>query len=153
MECARHIVVLWTETNLLVPWNNPEEDIKRALLTPTSTLLVAEIESRIIGTVMAGYDGHRGWIYYLAVAPEYQGKGYGKQLVQAAEEWLKSQNAPKVHLLIRKDRGGYQNSDSMLRLKIIIKRKGFSHDKTSESFSKFQIKSSVGSATRRTNLS
>jgi len=96
------IVELWTETNLLRPWNKHERDIEQALSTETSTILVAEIENKLIGTIMAGYDGHRGWIYYLAIEPEYQGNGYGKQLVQAAEEWLKSRGAPKIHLLTRK---------------------------------------------------
>ena len=122
------IVALWKETNLLVPWNNPEEDIKRAFSTPTSTILVAEIENKLIGTILAGYDGHRGWIYYLAVKPEYQKHGYGRRLVEAAEDWLKSQGAPKIHLLIRKDNSqvqsfyhsiGYETSDVLMMKKTI----------------------------------
>jgi ribosomal protein S18 acetylase RimI-like enzyme len=96
------ITELWRRTNLLRPWNNPEQDIEQALTTETSTILVFETDDKIIGTIMAGYDGHRGWIYYMAVEPEYQRNGYAKQLVASAEEWLKSRGAPKVHLLTRK---------------------------------------------------
>jgi ribosomal protein S18 acetylase RimI-like enzyme len=95
------IITLWEQANLTRPWNNPEDDIKRSLSNPTSTLLVGEIVDKIIGTVMTGYDGHRGWLYYLAVENEFQKNGYGKQLVMAAEGWLKSINAPKVLLMVR----------------------------------------------------
>ena len=122
------LISLWQEAGLLVPWSNPKDDIKQALATATSTLLVMEDESQIIGSVMTGYDGHRGWIYYLAVKTGYQKQGYGKKLVQAAEEWLKSQGAPKVHLLIRKDndviqsfyhRIGYKTSDVVMMKKTL----------------------------------
>lgn len=102
IDDTAEIIKLWEKTSLTRPWNNSEEDIKRALATPTSTLLVMEDKSQVIGSVMTGYDGHRGWIYYLAVKPECQKQGYGKQLVQAAEDWLKSQGAPKVLLMVRK---------------------------------------------------
>lgn len=95
------IISLWKETNLFCPWNNPEEDIKRALSTPTSTLLVAKREDRIIGTVMVGYDGHRGWIYYLAVSQEYQKNGIGKQLMEVSESWLRERGVPKLLLMVR----------------------------------------------------
>lgn len=101
IEDVQVIINLWNKTQLTRPWNNPEEDIKRALSTSTSTLLVAEIDQHLIGTIMTGYDGHRGWIYYLAVEPSYQRQGFGKQLVIAAENWLKLQGAPKVLLMVR----------------------------------------------------
>lgn len=97
----QQIIQIWEECKLTRPWNNPSDDIKNALETPTSTILLLCNENQIIGTVMVGYDGHRGWIYYLAVRMEYQKKGYGKRLVKEAEHWLKSKNVPKVNLMIR----------------------------------------------------
>lgn|GEM_PF-302570 len=120
---TKAIMALWKETKLTRPWNSIEDDIKRALATPTSTLLVMEYKSHVIGTVMPGYDGHRGWFYYLAVDPLYQGNGFGKQLVHAAEEWLKLQGAPKVLLMVRKSNEsvvnfytniGYEENNVML---------------------------------------
>lgn len=102
LEDISLIINLWDETQLTRPWNNPKDDITRALLTPTSTLLIAEIDNQLMGTVMTGYDGHRGWIYYLAIDPHFQRQGFGKQLVEAAELWLKFQGAPKVLLMVRK---------------------------------------------------
>ena len=97
------ITQIWDECKLTRPWNNPSDDIKNALTTPTSTilLLLDKDKHEIIGTVMTGYDGHRGWIYYLAVKTEYQKQGYGKKLVEEAENWLKVRNVPKVNLMIR----------------------------------------------------
>ena len=101
LENAGEIIKIWEECNLTRPWNNPSDDIKNAILNPTSTILLMCDESRIIGTVMVGYDGHRGWIYYLAVAKEFQKMGFGKTLVFEAEKWLKANNVPKVNLMIR----------------------------------------------------
>lgn len=105
LENASEIITIWEECNLTRPWNNPSDDIKNAILTSTSTILLLCDESRIIGTVMVGYDGHRGWIYYLAVAKEFQKMGLGKKLVLEAESWLKSNNVPKVNLMIRSSNG------------------------------------------------
>jgi ribosomal protein S18 acetylase RimI-like enzyme len=101
LDDTTQIIEIWEGAKLTRPWNNPNDDIKNALTTPTSTILLLCADSQIIGTVMVGYDGHRGWIYYLAVRNEFQKKGYGKQLVQEAEKWLKSRNVPKVNLMIR----------------------------------------------------
>ena len=106
LENIEKITNIWEECNLTRPWNNPSDDIKNAILTSTSTILLLCDESRIIGTVMVGYDGHRGWIYYLAVAKEFQKMGLGKKLVFEAEKWLKTNNVPKVNLMIRSSNGG-----------------------------------------------
>ncbi len=95
------ITQIWDECKLTRPWNNPNDDIKNALTTPTSTILLLCNNAQIIGSVMLGYDGHRGWIYYLAVKTEYQKQGCGKKLVEEAENWLKVRNVPKVNLMIR----------------------------------------------------
>ena len=105
LDNIEEITNIWEECNLTRPWNNPSDDIKNAILTSTSTILLLCDESRIIGTVMVGYDGHRGWIYYLAVAKEFQKMGLGKKLVLESESWLKSNNVPKVNLMIRSSNG------------------------------------------------
>jgi len=98
-----HVIGLWQKTNLVRPWNDPHQDCCRALKEQASELFVSKIEGTIIGSVMAGYEGHRGWIYYLAVCPSCQNCGVGKKLYFHAEEWLKRKGAPKIQILIRRD--------------------------------------------------
>jgi ribosomal protein S18 acetylase RimI-like enzyme len=98
---AGAVTTLWALCGLTRPWNDPNSDFDLALNTPTSTVLIAEAEARIVGTVMAGFDGHRGWIYYLAVDPRRQRSGLGQALMQAAEVWLTGQGAPKLQLMVR----------------------------------------------------
>lgn len=100
-ELREAAVALWHETGLTRPWNDPVTDLRAALEGATSTVLASVDEGRLDGTVMAGYDGHRGWLYYLAVSPAEQGRGLGKALVAAAEEWLRDRGAPKVQLMVR----------------------------------------------------
>lgn len=95
------IVALWRACGLTRPWNDPERDFALALTTPASTILVAG--DPIVGTVMTGFDGHRGWIYYLGVAPEARRRGVGRRLMAAAEDWLRRQGAPKIQLMVRDD--------------------------------------------------
>ena len=95
------IVEIWREAELTRPWNDPINDIELALRNSTSTILVAKLDGKIIGTAMTGYDGHRGWIYYLAVSKEHQNHGIGKKLVTVAQDWLLNRNAPKINLMIR----------------------------------------------------
>ena len=94
-------VALWRETGLTRPWNDPVADLRAALDGPTSTVLSCVEDGVLVGTVMAGYDGHRGWLYYLAVSPGRQGSGLGRTLVGAAEAWLRARGAPKVQLMVR----------------------------------------------------
>ncbi|SED64487.1 GNAT family acetyltransferase [Ruania alba] len=101
-EDASAVVGLWHAAGLTRPWNNPEADFATALATPSSTVLVLhDGAGHLCGTVLAGYEGHRGWIYYLAVAPDRQREGHGRRLVVAAEAWLASHGAPKVNLMVR----------------------------------------------------
>lgn len=95
------IIALWHACGLVVSHNDPAADFRFALAGPGSAVLVAEREGGIIGSVMVGHDGHRGWLYYLAAAPERQGQGIGRALVAAAEAWLRSRGVPKVQLMIR----------------------------------------------------
>lgn len=97
------VVRLWTTCGLVVPWNDPHRDIQRKLKVQPEMFLVAcfEPDSRIVGTVMAGYDGHRGWINYLAVHPEHRRKGIGRQLMSEAERRLRAAGCPKINLQVR----------------------------------------------------
>ncbi len=99
------LIALWTECDLLRPWNEPQSDIARCLANPSSTLLVGEHPRRqgLAASVMLGSDGHRGWLYYLAVAPDLQRLGHGRQLVRAAEAWLAERGVGKVMLMLRPD--------------------------------------------------
>lgn len=100
-EEADLAVALWAEAGLIRAWNDPHADIAAALACPTSTVLAARDGARIVGTVMAGYDGHRGWLYYVAVANDQRGTGLGRALVEAAERWLAGQGARVIRLMVR----------------------------------------------------
>jgi ribosomal protein S18 acetylase RimI-like enzyme len=94
-------VALWRDVGMVRPWNDPVADIRAALACPTSTVLAACAGGRIVATVMAGYDGHRGWFYYLCVAAEQRGQGVGRAIVEAAELWLRGQGAGTIRLMVR----------------------------------------------------
>jgi len=100
---AATVIALWQAAGLTRPWNDPDSDFAKALAHPTARVLVAERLGGVPGTVMVGYDGHRGWLYYLAVAPGAQRQGIGQRLVRAAEHWLTQQGCPKVMLMVRSD--------------------------------------------------
>ena len=95
------VVALWTRCGLTRPWNDPYKDISFARAGAHSTVLVAEQDGAIAATVMAGHDGHRGMLYYVAVDPGLQGHGLGKAAVRTAEAWLGAQGVWKVNLLVR----------------------------------------------------
>lgn len=98
----RAVVALWEAAGLTRPWNDPSADLRSALETPTSTVLAARgPDGTLAGTVMVGYDGHRGWVYYLAVDEAHRGAGLGRALMVAAEAWLVAEGAPKVQLMVR----------------------------------------------------
>ena len=95
------LVSLWNMCKLTVPWNNPYKDIARKLKVQAELFLVGYLEDKLIASVMAGYDGHRGWINYFAVHPDFQGRGYGKQLMNNVENRLRELGCPKINLQIR----------------------------------------------------
>lgn len=97
------IITLWQACGLTRPWNDPHNDIAFARSGPSSSLLVGRrgADEEILCTVMVGHDGHRGWVYYLAVSPDHQGRGLGRQTMAAAEDWHKSQGIWKIQLMIR----------------------------------------------------
>lgn len=95
------VISIWQECGLVRPWNNPKRDIEKAVKTESAEILLGLVDGELAGTIMCGFDGHRGWIYYLAVLPAFQSKGAGLQLVHAAEDWLKDLGVPKVELMVR----------------------------------------------------
>jgi ribosomal protein S18 acetylase RimI-like enzyme len=95
------LVSLWVRCELTRPWNNPFRDIDRKLAVDPDSLLVLERDDRLIGSVMVGYEGHRGWINYLAVDPSHQRQGLGRLLMDEAETRLARLGCPKVNLPIR----------------------------------------------------
>jgi ribosomal protein S18 acetylase RimI-like enzyme len=94
-------IALWHSSGVARPWNNPMIDIAFARRGPHSTILVTEMKGRIVASAMVGEDGHRGWVYYVATDPEYQGTGLGKAIMAAAENWLRARGVWKVQLLVR----------------------------------------------------
>jgi ribosomal protein S18 acetylase RimI-like enzyme len=97
------LVALWREAGLTRPWNDPADDARLALAGPSSAILGTRRDGQLAAAVMVGWDGHRGAVYYLAVAERHRGQGHGRALMQAAETWLARFNAPKLNLMVRTD--------------------------------------------------
>jgi ribosomal protein S18 acetylase RimI-like enzyme len=97
------VIKLWCGCNLLRSWNNAKKDIERKLKVNPALFLVGFVDERIVATVVGGYEGHRGWINYLAVDPVYQEKGLGKQIMEAVEERIRALDCPKINIQIRVD--------------------------------------------------
>jgi ribosomal protein S18 acetylase RimI-like enzyme len=102
------LIALWHEAGVARPWNPPERDIAFARRGDHSTILVATVGEALAGSAMAGEDGHRGWVYYVAVAPAQQGSGVGRALMMAAEAWLLARGVWKMQLLVRTENVGVQ---------------------------------------------
>lgn len=100
------LVELWKKCNLVVPWNDPYEDIKLKTSFQPELLFVAELNDKMVGTVMVGYEGHRGWINYLAVDPDVQLKGLGRRIMEYAEEVLTKMGCVKINLQVRETNTG-----------------------------------------------
>ncbi|MCA1713024.1 MAG: GNAT family acetyltransferase [Actinobacteria bacterium] len=123
-DLAEDAVALWHASGLTRPWNDPHADLARALAGPSSTVLAAVDDSGLLcGTSMVGHDGHRGWVYYVAVRAEHRRAGLGRRLMNASEEWLVERRVPKVQLMVRTanaavvtfySRLGYEHSDVLV---------------------------------------
>jgi ribosomal protein S18 acetylase RimI-like enzyme len=96
------VVELWRKCNLVVPQNDPAEDIQRKLAFQPELFFVALLDETVIGSVMVGYDGHRGWLNYMAVLPAHQRQGYGRRLVDKAVDELQRLGCLKVNLQVRR---------------------------------------------------
>jgi ribosomal protein S18 acetylase RimI-like enzyme len=107
-----HVVELWIASGISRPWNDPLLDIAFARKSPQCILLVGVIEGRVVATTMVGEDGHRGWVYYVATHPEMQRRGIAREMMDAAEAWLRARGVWRMQLLVRAEnvdaRGFYE---------------------------------------------
>jgi ribosomal protein S18 acetylase RimI-like enzyme len=128
------VMALWRDCELVVPWNDPRADIERKRQVQRELFLVGTLEGAIVATVMAGYEGHRGWINYLAIDPAHRRRGYGRVLMERAEELLQERGCPKINLQVREgnaaviafyERLGYRNDHVVsLGKRLIVDRSG-----------------------------
>jgi ribosomal protein S18 acetylase RimI-like enzyme len=95
------IIELWTQCGLTRPWNDPARDIARKLKVQPELFLVGIVDGKLVASVMAGYDGHRGWVNYLAVAAAFRKRGLGRALMRRVEQDLKAMGCPKLNMQIR----------------------------------------------------
>ena len=100
------VIELWRKCDLIRPQNNPKLDIERKLKVEPELFLVGLIDGKVVAAVMGGYDGHRGWVYYLGVDPAYQRKRLGRQMMAAIEKKIRAMGCPKINLMIRTDNLG-----------------------------------------------
>jgi ribosomal protein S18 acetylase RimI-like enzyme len=109
------VISLWQACGLIVPWNDPDKDIERKLNHSPELFFLARLEDQVIGSCMAGYDGHRGGINYLGVRPEFQKNGVAGKLIAHSEKTLLGLGCPKINLMVRKTNAGvidfYKNSN------------------------------------------
>ncbi|MBR0926345.1 GNAT family acetyltransferase [Bradyrhizobium diazoefficiens] len=97
------VVALWQRCGLTRPWNDPHADIALARRRDNSTVLIGREGGEIVATIMVGHDGHRGWVYYVAVDPDCQKRGLGRLIMAAAEDWLRAAEISKLQLLVRRE--------------------------------------------------
>jgi ribosomal protein S18 acetylase RimI-like enzyme len=100
---AAAAVALWTQAGLTRPWNDADADFARAIAGPASAVLGVRDGDDLVGTAMVGHDGHRGWVYYLAVTDAVRGHGLGRELMDACEAWLRARGCPKIQFMVRTD--------------------------------------------------
>ncbi len=97
----KKVINLWQRCGLVVAWNDPQKDIDRKLAVDADLFLVGLDKGTVIGTAMGGYDGHRGWVNYLAVSPERRREGIGRALMEAVEKRIISKGCPKINIQVR----------------------------------------------------
>ena len=101
-EDRASLIALWTVCDLSRPWNPAGADIDAVLAHDAAEILVThDAQTTVIGSVVAGHDGHRGWLYYVATHPDHRGRGIGRAAIAAAEGWLKARGVVKVQLMVR----------------------------------------------------
>jgi ribosomal protein S18 acetylase RimI-like enzyme len=121
-EDAGEVIALWQACGLTRPWNDPAADFALAVTGTASAVLLARGGEALAGSVMVGFDGHRGWVYYLAVAPDARRGGIGRALMAAAEDWLRERGAPKIQLMVREDNEaalGFYEAVGLERQKVV----------------------------------
>ncbi len=97
------VVALWQRCGLTRPWNDPASEIAFARRGQNATILIGRADGALVATAMVGHDGHRGWVYYVAVDPDLQRRDFGRAIMAAAEDWLRGQGVEKVMLMVRPD--------------------------------------------------
>jgi ribosomal protein S18 acetylase RimI-like enzyme len=124
------VVALWHECGLTRPWNDPRKDIARKLTEQPELFLVGTVDFKLVATAMIGFDGHRGWVYYLAVATAHRKRSHGRALMDEAERRLIARGCPKINLLVRSSNTaviefyrslGYAQDDALSMGKRLIK--------------------------------
>lgn len=97
------VIALWQRCGSTRPWNDPAKDIALARRGDNSAVLVGRHDGVIVASVMVGHDGHRGWVYYVTVDPDRRHQGLGREIMYAAEDWLRARGIAKLQLMVRKD--------------------------------------------------
>jgi ribosomal protein S18 acetylase RimI-like enzyme len=119
---AAGVTALWRACGLTRPWNDPDADFRLAIESGSAAVLVSRAGPEIRASVMVGFDGHRGWVYDLAVAPDHRRAGLGRMLMAAAEQWLRARGAPKIQLMVREDNAdalGFYEALGLERQKVV----------------------------------
>ena len=99
------VIALWGRCGLTRPWNDPAGDIAFVRRGANATILVGRADGAIVASAMVGHDGHRGWVYYVAVDPEQRKKDFGRAIMAGAEDWLRGHGVEKIMLMVRPDNG------------------------------------------------
>ena len=100
---VEHVIALWRRCGLTRPWNDPTGDIAFARRGRNAAILVGRRDAVIVASAMVGHDGHRGWVYYVAVDPDMRRQDFGRAIMAAAEDWLRAQGVTKAMLMVRPD--------------------------------------------------
>ncbi len=121
------LIALWQVCNLTVPANNPTRDINLCRLSGHGEIFVAVAADTVVGSIMVGHDGHRGWLYYVATAPTHRGRGLARALISRAEAWLASKGVPKAMLMIRDTntlvKGFYEKLGYVVEPRVVMSRR------------------------------